>query len=367
MRFETPFFDALQGRIRELGGLLNAHLHLDRAGTLELSPGAERAASYLSLSAKHGLIPAIHNSHFYDPDNLRERTAGYLDHMQAVGTTRADTVVDVTLDRIGTSAFDIFRSLAAERADTFKLCVGAYSPLGFTDAEPERWALLESAATDADFIGSLPERDDRVIYPDHIGYREHCRRILELARRLDKPLHIHVDQRNDPRENGTEQVLDIIREVGIVPEPDAEPWVWLVHVISPSTYDESRFQHLADRLRDLNVGVICCPSAALSMRQLRPILTPTGNCIARILELLAAGIHVRLGSDNLCDVTSPAGTPDLLAEVFVLCNAVRFYDVDVLAHLAAGHRIDEASRRRVRDHLGLDAREVGQAIKQYDG
>jgi hypothetical protein len=34
----NPFYRRLADRIRELGGMFNAHLHLDRAGTLSNAP-----------------------------------------------------------------------------------------------------------------------------------------------------------------------------------------------------------------------------------------------------------------------------------------------------------------------------------------
>lgn len=365
MSLSTPYFDALRQEIAALGGMFNAHLHLDRSGTLAIEGGRTAAVSYVSLSKKHGLIPAIHNSPAYDPANLKARTTGFIDTMVGCGTTRADSVVDVTADRVGMTAFDVFRSLSTERRGEIDFRIGAYSPLGFTDAEPVRWELLEAAAGKADFIGSLPERDDHVNYPDHIGFGEHCCRVIDLALRLDKPVHIHVDQRNDPRENGAEQVLDLLRDRGFMLPKRTEPAVWFVHVISPSTYDERRFDRLLAGLSEYNIGVICCPSAALSMRQLRPLSVPAFNSIARILEMLAAGIHVRLGSDNLCDVTSPAGSPDLLDEVFVLANALRFYDVSIMAQLAAGRRLDPASRLRVQQHLEHDREEVANVIRHY--
>jgi len=202
-------------------------------------------------------------------------------------------------------------------------------------------------------------------YPDHIGFDEHCLRIIELGRMLKKRIHIHVDQRNDPRENGAERVINAVNRLGAPVDITQEPTIWLVHVISPSTYDEQRFRETVAALANLNIGVICCPSAAISMRQLRPITTPTGNSIARILEMLAAGIHVRLGSDNICDITSPAGTCDLMNEIFVLSNAVRYYDVDILASLAAGRRLDEKQRERIRAHLAADALEVDRAVEKY--
>jgi hypothetical protein len=141
--------------------------------------------------------------------------------------------------------------------------------------------------------------------------------------------------------------------------------VWLIHVISPSTYDEERFSKLLDSMVEHRIGVICCPSAAISMRQYRPILTPTFNSIARILDFLAAGVPVRVGSDNICDITSPAGTADMLDELFVLCNAIRFYDVDILAKLGAGRELVPAEMARVREHLKRDEAEVQRVVEAY--
>ena len=41
-------------------------------------------------------------------------------------------------------------------------------------------------------------------------------------------------------------------------------------------------------------------------------------------------------------------------EVFVLANALRFYDVEILAKLAAGKGLDAAERARIAAHLEND-------------
>jgi cytosine/creatinine deaminase len=368
----TPFYSELRKAIVSKGGLVNAHLHLDRAGTLNTiteDPVSQTQSvaeiSSLSLASKHRLISAIHDSPEYETDRLKGRVEFFLDQIVSAGTRRAETLVDVTLDRVKLSALEAFIDLKRQYAGKLDLQVGAYSPLGFKTAEPARWDLLLAGARRADFIGALPERDDRVEYPDHIGFDEHCLRIIGLSKELKKSVHIHVDQRNDPREDGTERVVKAAQQLGLSSAPSQEPMIWLVHVISPSTYDESRFEATLAALAELNIGVICCPSAALSMRQLRPIRIPAYNSIARVLEMLAAGIYVRLGSDNICDLPSPAGTCDLLNEIFVLSNALRYYDVDVLASLGAGLRLDDAQRNRVKAHLHADALEVARAIKKY--
>lgn len=363
----TVFYRQLHERIRALGGMCNAHLHLDRAGTLaeQYWRGSEvdvRSISAVALLDKHAMIRTLHGGPAYRPESLTERVDEYLDAMVEVGTTRADTFVDVTADGVGRTAFATLQAIKRRRAHEIDLRLGAYSPLGYRDDEPERWQLLVAAARDADFVGSLPEADDRHDHPAHIGFAENCRRMLVLAAELGKELHVHLDQRNEPSENGTEQLLDAIREVGAPANPDGTPAVWAVHVISPSTYDEPRFQRLLAGLVECRVGVICSPSAALGMRQLRPIVGPTYNSIARVLEMLAAGVHVRLGSDNMADICSPSTTADLVDEVFVLSAALRFYDVDVLARLAAGQPLSAAERALVQRHNERNTAEIERTL-----
>ncbi len=285
--------------------------------------------------------------------------------MVQVGTSRADTVVDVTTDRVQFTALETFLQLKEVYRGKLDLRVGAYSPLGFRDDEPDRWNLLVEGAKRADFIGLLPERDDKADYPDHIGFEESCRRGIGLARELGIPIHIHVDQANHQYEAGAELVARVVRSAAFGIAADKEPYIWLIHVISPSTYDEQRFNRLTNDLAELNIGVICCPSAAISMRQYRPFLSPTDNSIARVLEFLAAGIQVRIGSDNICDMTSPMGTPDLMAEVMVLANAVRFYDLNVLAKIAAGQKLDLLEREKVRLHLSENSEFVETVVRRH--
>jgi len=216
MTHGTPFFIQLRREIAQRGGIFNAHLHLDRSGTLEETQAliGDEGMSHLSLTKKHGLIPLIHASDVYDVSSLGRRVGYFLDLMEQAGTTRADTLVDVTADRVGLTALQKFLELKHERRDRFDLRLGAYTPMGFMDAEPERWEVFAEGARLGDFIASLPERDDQALYPDCIGFAENCRRMLRLSHELGKPAHIHVDQKNDPAEDHTEIVIGLIDELG---------------------------------------------------------------------------------------------------------------------------------------------------------
>ena len=357
------WYRRLDAAITELGGMFNAHLHLDRAGTLDevyMESIGHRIldTSHTSLHRKHSLITTLHQGLAYTQEDFHRRINSFLDEMVEANTFRADTLVDVTADGLGMTALNWMREIKRQRKDKIDLRLACYTPFGFDDADPERWELMVEGSQYADYLAALPESDEISDYPNRIGYEEHCRRLLLLAKQQGKMLHVHTDQRNEPSERGTERLIDVVREVGSAPGENGEPSVWAVHVISPSTYDDARFNRLVESLLECNIGVICCPSAALGMRQYRPVMTPTYNSFPRLLEMLAAGVHVRLGCDNIADICSPSTTGNLVDEVFVLSAALRYYHPEILAHLAAGRKLNEQQRALVSEHLAKNNQEM---------
>lgn len=356
----SEFYQRLEQAVKKYGGLVNAHLHLDRSGTLDsrylshVGMDPLQASSY-SLRVKQNLTGDLHRGPAYEKDDLQQRINQRLDELIAVGTTQAYSFIDVSADRVGLTAFNVALQLKAEKKAKVDFQVGAYPIFGFKDTEPKRWELFVEAAQKADFLGTLPERDDQTHHPRHIGYDEHVKRTLHLAHELGKPIHYHLDQANDPREKGTETIIEAVRWLGSPNVPGAVgPTVWGVHVISPSAYDEKRFEQMLDNLLRYNIGVISCPSAAISMRQLRPLSAPTHNSLARVIEMLERGISVRLGSDNIADVFLPSTTANLYDEAFMFSNATRFYNVDILAKLMCAAPLNDMDREVIRSHLQQD-------------
>ena len=191
--FDTDTFLSESGRSdRKAGGYLNAHLHLDRAGTLddEYLGGIGYQVfenSHVSLHRKHNMISDIHQGPAYESKDLHQRVNAYLDMMVAVGTVRADTLVDVTADGIGLIGFKSAAENQARARQRHR--DAALGPIRRWDSPmPNRSVgkLLLEGAEQADFIGSLPEADDTKEYPENIGFLEHCRRVLELSKRFEQ-------------------------------------------------------------------------------------------------------------------------------------------------------------------------------------
>lgn len=355
----SEYDELLINSVKALGGFCNAHAHLDRNSTLSLSylkaVGIDPVeGASLPLRAKQNLTGELHKGPAYRPEDLKTRMMESLDRQCSMLTKTVTTMVDATPDLPddGLMAINIANEIKREMKDKLDLKVGVHPIFGFR--KQERWEVYREAAKKCDFLGGLPEKDEPPT-DGRIGFKQHLKRILLLGQELKKPVHFHVDQANDPKETGTETLIEAVEWIG-APEIKGSnsPTVWAIHVISPSSYDQKRFNKLVDGLLKNNIGVICCPSAALSMRQLRPVKSPIHNSMARILEMLEAGVEVRIGTDNICDVFVPSSDGCILTEIKILSNAIRFYIINVLAKLAAGKELNEMDKEMIRRSLAAD-------------
>lgn len=346
---------ALEQAARSFGGWLNAHTHLDRADTfapefLQHANIDPMGAAGLSLPVKQILVGELHKGLAYRPESLYNRMRSELERMEAMRVREVISFVDATPD-IGLTAIDQAARLREEFRGRLTLKIAVSPIFGFKNPQfnPDRWEVYKEAAEVADVLGGLPSRDRA---EGRVGFDGHVRMVLELGKELGKPVHFQVDQDNDPRESETEQLVQAVRWLGS-PEVDGEegPTVWAVHAISPSCYEEGRFQRLVKDLLTHRVGVISCPTAALSMFQLRPMATPLHNSIARLLDMMVAGVPVRIGTDNICDIFIPNGDGSIHSEVWVAASALRFYHTLVWAKVGADVPLNEGDREWIRQAL----------------
>ncbi|MDR7544610.1 MAG: hypothetical protein QN120_10245 [Armatimonadota bacterium] len=356
----------LELQVREFGGWLNAHTHLDRANTfapeyLHHANIDPVGAAGLSLSVKQILVGELHKGLAYRADNLYGRMKNELERMVAMGVREVISFVDATPD-IGLVAIEQAARLREEYRGRLTLKIAVSPIFGFKNPKvnPDRWTVYSQAAEVADVLGGLPSKDRG---EGRVGFDGHVRMILELGKRLRKPVHFQVDQDNDPREAETEQLVQAVRWLGSPDVPGEEgPTVWAVHAISPSCYDEDRFQRLVEDMRQFRVGVISCPTAALSMFQRRPLVAPIHNSIARLLEMMTADVAVRIGTDNICDIFIPNGDGSVRSEVWVAATALRFYHTMIWAKLGAGLPLNEGDKEWIRQALHR-ARDTWAAVR----
>jgi cytosine/adenosine deaminase-related metal-dependent hydrolase len=187
--------------------------------------------------------------------------------------------------------------------------------------EPEAQKMFVQACEMADVIGGLPDRDE-----DPIAHMDF---IFNLAKEMNKPVDVHVGQNNIPSENESEMVADKTLEHGL------EGQVRLVHAISLACQPKEHRQRVISKLKETGIGVVVCPSAAISMKQQSDILAPIHNSIAPVMELIEGGVDVMLGVDNIHDLFMPLVDGDLWFECRLMMEAIRCYDLELIAKIAS--------------------------------
>lgn len=351
-----PFGEIVDALVQRHGGYVNEHSHLDRACTIDsrylkhYGTTPLRATS-APLRVKQSLTGELHKGEAYTAADLTQRISRILEESARMGTRKIISFIDATPD-IGMRAIEIAAKFREIYRDTITLQIAAHPIFGFKPEPNDRelhWSLFQEACEIADIIGGLPERDDR---PDSIGFDGHLRRILNLGKKLGKPVHVHVDQDNDPRQHHTLDLIEAVRWIGSPEIPGHNgPTVWAVHAISPSAYSEKKFRQVLEGLKTQNIGVIVCPRAAISMRQNRALYAPTHNSIARVLEMAYCDIPILLGTDNIADMFVPTSSGSMLWEVLFLADSLRFYISEILAKLAAGVPLNHTDKEDIRLHL----------------
>ncbi len=353
-------------------GFQDWHCHADRAFTFDAQYFAHQGPMEgfidASLPVKQITVGVLHRGLAYRDESLKERATRLIEHKIAAGETRLNMIVDCSPDIEG-RAFEVALKLREKYAKRkYDIHVGAYPIFGFKTRNSDRQKHLEKLAKRSQFLVGLPERDHRPWNPQRIGFDGHLATLLEIAIDNQLPVQVHVDQTNNPDENGTERLIEAVRWLSTSRLPESRrPKVYAVHMISPSGYDEPRYERLVHGLKENAIDVICCPRAAASMRQPRNVTGPTRSSVARIRYLLLAGIRVYLGTDNINDLFMPLPlNPLLVREIDSVADAERYYNVNVLSKIARGEKLNETDLDSIAKNLNGDYEAWGWKLPKFN-
>ncbi|MCL6576522.1 amidohydrolase family protein [Kyrpidia sp.] len=274
-----------------LPGLVDSHMHLDKAFSLPKVPNESGT-----------LVEAVRNYRAMSPSFTLEEIKArmYRAALQALsyGTTHIRTHVDFnvaagqdTALRNVQAAIEVKESLAPYLTiEVFPMC-----PYEWTRREVE---LVEEAIQmgvdglgGAPHLSSTPEEDI-----DHI---------FHLAAKHDLPIDLHTDESDDP------QVRTVAYIAKKTEETDYQGRVVVDHLCSLSAMDDVVAGQLIEGMVEARLGAVTLPGANMYL-QGRSDRGLVRRGVTRVRELLAAGIPVATASDNIHDPFHPFGRGDLL-------------------------------------------------------
>lgn len=299
-------------KVKEKGGFVNCHTHLDKA--FLISEKRLRDAQ-IDMEKKWHLYRELKKQ--YTTNDLEERMREGMNRMVAQGARYVRSFIDIDAT-VGLKNLEAALEIKKEFSGRCELIIVSQTLEGVVDPNARHW--IEKAAPLVDVVGGLPSYDR-----PHV--KEHLDIIFDIAKRYNKIVDVHIDQENSINERDTELLARKTIEHGLQGRVNA------IHVISLSAQPEEYFQKVLKLMVEARLNVITCPSAALSMRQRHGEISPTHNSIARVPDFLSAGLTVAIGTDNIFDFFQPFVDGDLYTEARILMEACRFYDMDEIVDI----------------------------------
>jgi len=307
---KTIMLDAIATK----GGFVNTHAHFDKSFYIT-KEGLDQ--SMVDMEVKWNLSDEIKlNS---TQEQIADRIRKCLDIMVTQGSDITCSFIDA-YSAVGHRAIDAANMVKEEYKNKITFLTATQPLDGLVNLKSLQ--LYEEITAKADIVGGLPSKDR-----PHPG--KHLDNLFYVAKNLNKPVHIHIDQENNPNERDTEMLIDYTIKHGY------EGRVAAVHGISVSAQPKEYRKEIYKRLRDAGIAVIVNPSAALAMRQLDQFVSPVHNSIANVPEMLEAGVLVTLGVDNIADFYQPFVDGDMWTELRILQEACRYYNFDQLVDIAS--------------------------------
>ena len=300
--------------IEENGGFVNCHAHFDKAYFITRD-GLDKAM--VDMEVKWRMSDGIKLESTVEDIKVRIKRA--LDFLVKQGCKLTCTFIDA-YDVVGHKAIDAANAVKEEYKDKITLLT-ITQPLGGLVDEKAR-VLYEEITAKADIAGGLPSKD-RPHDLEHLDY------LFEIAKKLNKPVHVHIDQENNPNERDTEKLIAAVIRHGYQNRTVA------VHTISISAQPKEYRMKIYKEMAKLGIAAVVCPSAALSMRQLDQYFAPVHNSIANVPEMLEAGVLVGIGVDNIADFYEPFVDGDIWVELRLMQEACRYYNLDELVKVAS--------------------------------
>lgn len=294
-------------KVAAAGGFVNCHAHFDKAFYIT-EAGLDK--TMVDMEMKWRMSDDIKKASSQEEIAQRIRTG--LDIMIAQGCKVCFSFVDA-YDAVGHKAIDAANVVKQEYQDKIRL-ITITQPLGGLVDEAARQLYIEITAK-ADIAGGLPSKD-RPRDDENMDW------LFKIASDLHKPIHAHIDQENNPDERDTEKFLKFVEKYNYHNKAT------IVHGLSVAAQPKNYRTEMYHRMAQLGVGLVVCPSAALSMRQLEDKISHLHNSIAPVPEALAAGVTVVIGVDNVYDFYQPFIDGDLYTEAKILMEACRYYDID---------------------------------------
>jgi len=272
---------------------VNTHLHLDKVFTLHRL-GDAALAEYQSGDmgkAMSAIETAAAVKTGQDPEAMLAAGRRALAMAAYYGNTHIRALADVD-SKAGTRGVGVLVALREEFAGVVDLQVVAFAQDGIIREPGTEDLLRVSMEMGADVVGGIPW-----IEYTEADMAEHVRIVFDIAVENDAPVSMLLDDAGDPGLRTLEMMATEVLRRGWEGRALAH------HARAMQLYPDPYFERLVALLAMARVAVVSDPH--------------TGPLHARVRELMAAGINVSLGQDDISDAYYAFGRNNMLEVAFL--------------------------------------------------
>jgi cytosine/creatinine deaminase len=317
---------AVAGRLT-VPGFVDAHVHLDKALLLDRAPSREGTlaeAIQVTGEAKRRFTVA----------DIQARARAVLDLAWSHGTTAMRSHVEVD-PLVGLKGVEAMLPLRAEYADRLDLQLCAFAQEGILKAPGTDGLLREALGAGLDLVGGCPYNDT--------DDRAHIDQVFALAAEFGTDVDFHLDFADEPEHLDIRYVAEKTVQAG---------WqgrVAVGHLSELAACEDAEQARLIGLIRESGIAVITLPATDLYLmgrrdtRNVRRGLTP-------IKRLLAAGVTVAAGTNNVQNAFTPVGNADPLLLAYLLAVAAHMGSTTEMAALLDMVTVAPARILGRRDH-----------------
>jgi len=297
--------DETWGRLA-LPAFADLHVHADRAFAQGPRPPRSLAdAVELVREVKAGSTE----------EEVRDRATRLLGRALRHGSVRVRTHVDID-PVVEDRALRGVLAARAELARRVDVEIVAFAT-GLCDPVTAEGRRRLSAAVDAgaDLLGAVPAF--------HADPAASIAAVLDLARSLEVPVDLHMDEASDAASFWLERLADETVAHGL------EGRVTASHCCALACVPRAVAARTVEKVAAAGITVVALPALNLYLQN-RGEESPRLRGLTLVRELHAAGVPVRFGSDNVGDVFYPYGDADPLEAAFLAAVAAHVDDEDAL-------------------------------------
>src|SRR5712691_6762883 len=343
------------GHFAKIGGELSSHTaqrEIDVAGKLVVPPFID---AHVHLDAVLTVGQPRHNATgtllegiqiwserkpSLTREDVKQRALEEIRWEVAQGTLHIRSHVDVCDPNL--TALRALVEVREEVSDMCGLQLVAFHQDGIMSFPNGRELMRKAMELGCDLVGGIPHYEwtrDMGVEDVHYGF--------VLAKEFNRDIDVHCDETDDPISRFTEVMAADTMQQGWQGRVTAS------HCTAMHSYDNAYAFKLIRLLSRAQVNVVANPFDNVVL-QGRFDTYPKRRGIARVKELLAAGVNVALGHDSIMDPWFPLGKGDMLAAAqlaLFLCHMSGYEEINDVLDLIT---TNAAKALRIQNHYGIE-------------